>query len=134
MGDGHEQRRRAIRRSARNRARHHEISAANASPPSSAASAPRIARATKSSAPKAASSCDPAFEYAEGLGYELTIGEKKQRKKFAKSDQFAPELVHFAKCVRANRRPEPSGMEGLIDVAIIEAIHDIDLHGWLGRR
>jgi glucose-fructose oxidoreductase len=66
---------------------------------------------------------DPAYEYAEGLGYELTIGEKKKRKKFAKSDQFAPELIHFAKCLRANRRPEPSGKEGLIDVAIIEAIH-----------
>jgi predicted dehydrogenase len=67
--------------------------------------------------------CDPAFEYAEGLGYELTVGEKTKRKKFTKSDQFAPELVHFAKCVRANRGPEPSGLEGLIDVAIIEAIH-----------
>lgn len=67
--------------------------------------------------------CDPAYHYAEGLSYELTVGEKKKRKKFAKSDQFAPELVHFAKCVRANRRPEPSGLEGLIDVAIIEAIH-----------
>src|SRR6187402_1745485 len=66
---------------------------------------------------------DPAFEYAEGLSYELTVGEKKKRKKFAKSDQFAPELIHFAKCVRANRRPEPSGLEGLIDVAIIDAIH-----------
>jgi glucose-fructose oxidoreductase len=66
---------------------------------------------------------DPAFEYAEGLGYELTVGEKKKRKKFAKSDQFAPELVYFAQCVRANRRPEPSGLEGLIDVSIIEAIH-----------
>ena len=74
---------------------------------------------------------DPAFEYAEGLGYELTVGEKKKRKKFAKSDQFAPELVHFAKCVRANRRPEPSGVEGLIDVAIIEAIHrSISSGGW----
>jgi glucose-fructose oxidoreductase len=79
---------------------------------------------------------DPAFEYAEGLSYELTLsqkkgGDKKQRKKFAKSDQFAPELVHFAKCVRANRRPEPSGMEGLIDVAIIDAIHrSITTGGW----
>jgi len=79
---------------------------------------------------------DPAFEYAEGLSYELTLsqkkgGDKKQRKQFAKSDQFAPELVHFAKCVRANRRPEPSGMEGLIDVAIIDAIHrSIAAGGW----
>ncbi len=65
---------------------------------------------------------DPAFEYAEGLAYELTVGEKKKRKKFAKSDQFAPELIHFAQSVRRNERPEPSGKEGLIDVAIIEAL------------
>jgi predicted dehydrogenase len=68
--------------------------------------------------------CDPAYEYAEGLGYELTIGEKKKKKKFAKSDQFAPELIYFADCVRRDRTPEPSGKEGLIDVAIIEAIHE----------
>ena len=67
---------------------------------------------------------DPAYEYAEGLGYELTIGEKKKRKKFAKSDQFAAELVYFARCVSRDVRPEPSGKEGLIDVAIIEAIHE----------
>jgi len=74
---------------------------------------------------------DPAFEYAAGLSYELTIGEKKKRKKFAKSDQFAPELVYFAKCVRANKRPEPSGIEGLIDVAIIDSIHrSIRTGGW----
>jgi predicted dehydrogenase len=75
--------------------------------------------------------CDPAFEYAEGLSYELTVGEKKKRKKFSKSDQFAPELVHFAKSVRAGKTPEPSGLEGLIDVAIIEAIHrSINSGGW----
>ena len=79
---------------------------------------------------------DPAFEYAEGLELRTQYcskdgGEKKKRKKFAKSDQFAPELVHFAKCVRANRRPEPSGTEGLIDVAIIDAIHrSIASGGW----
>jgi glucose-fructose oxidoreductase len=67
--------------------------------------------------------CEPAFEYAEGLAYELTIGERKRKKQFSKSDQFAPELIHFAQSVRARRKPEPSGKEGLIDVAIIEAIH-----------
>jgi len=66
---------------------------------------------------------DPAYEYAEGLAYEMRIGDKRQRKTFAKSDQFAPELIHFAKSVKARRSPEPSGKEGLIDVAIIEAIH-----------
>jgi predicted dehydrogenase len=66
---------------------------------------------------------DPAYEYATGLAYELEIGGRKKRKSFAKSDQFAPELVHFAKCVKARRDPEPSGKEGLVDVAVIEAIH-----------
>jgi len=75
---------------------------------------------------------DPAYEYAEGLGYELTVGEKKKKKKFAKSDQFAPELVYFAGCVRNGMDPEPSGQEGLIDVAIIEAIHEsIDSGSWV---
>ena len=74
---------------------------------------------------------DPAFDYAEGLAYELRIGETRRRKSFAKSDQFAPELIHFAKSVRARRAPEPSGKEGLIDVAIIEAIHrSIDSGTW----
>ena len=67
--------------------------------------------------------CEPAYEYAEGLAYELTVDGKMKRKQFSKSDQFAPELIHFAKCVRTGRRPEPSGKEGLIDVAILEAIH-----------
>jgi glucose-fructose oxidoreductase len=70
---------------------------------------------------------DPAFDYAQELGYEVTIvgkkGEKKRKKQFARSDQFAPELIHFAQAVRARRKPEPSGKEGLIDVAIIDAIH-----------
>jgi len=74
---------------------------------------------------------DPAFDYAEKLSYELTIGEKKKRVKFSKSDQFAPELVHFAKCVRAGKAPEPSGTEGLIDVAIIDSIHrSLGTGGW----
>ena len=67
--------------------------------------------------------------------------EKKKRKKFAKSDQFAPELVYFAQCVRDGREPEPSGKEGLIDVTIIEAIHRslkagtwVDLRATPGRR
>lgn len=66
---------------------------------------------------------DPAYEYAMGLGYELRIGERKQKKKFAKSDQFAPELLYFSDCVLENRDPEPSGAEGLADVRIIEGMN-----------
>lgn len=75
--------------------------------------------------------CDPAYEYAEGLGYELTVNGKTKKKKFAKSDQFAPELIHFAQCIRSGKTVEPSGKEGLIDVAVIEAIHrSLDSGQW----
>jgi predicted dehydrogenase len=67
--------------------------------------------------------CEPAFDYTVPLAYSLTLGERTRKKAFAKRDQFAPELIHFAQRVRARRKPEPSGKEGLIDVAIIEAIH-----------
>ena len=65
---------------------------------------------------------DPAFEYAVGLSYRLKIGERETKKKFSKSDQFAPELLHFSDCVLTGRDPEPSGEEGLADVQIIEAM------------
>ena len=62
---------------------------------------------------------DPAYEYAEGLGYELAVGERHSHKQFAKSDQFAPQLLYFSDCVLNDREPEPSGEEGLADVRII---------------
>jgi len=65
---------------------------------------------------------EPAYEYAEGLAYEVRIGERKQKKKFAKSDQFAPELIYFSDCVLKNREPEPSGDEGLADMRVIEGM------------
>jgi predicted dehydrogenase len=65
---------------------------------------------------------DPAYEYAVGLSYRLKIGERETKKKFSKSDQFAPELLYFSDCVLEDREPEPSGEEGLADVRIIEAM------------
>ena len=67
---------------------------------------------------------DPAYEYAEGLAYELTIGEKTTRKKIGKRDQFAPELLYFSDCIRHNRNPEPSGEDGLQDVRIVQALYE----------
>jgi glucose-fructose oxidoreductase len=65
---------------------------------------------------------DPAYEYAEGLGYRVKVGERERNKKFAKSDQFAPELLYFSDCILHDRDPEPSGKEGLADVCIIEGM------------
>jgi predicted dehydrogenase len=66
----------------------------------------------------------PAYEYAEGLAYELTIDGKTTRKKIGKRDQFAPELLYFSDCVLRNREPEPSGQEGLQDVRIVQALYE----------
>jgi len=66
---------------------------------------------------------DPAYEYAEGLTYRLTIDGKTTRKTTAKHDQFAPELLYFSDCILKDREPEPSGEEGLQDVRIVEALY-----------
>ena len=66
---------------------------------------------------------DPAYEYAEGSEYSLTIDGKTKRKAFSKHDQFAPELLYFSDCILANREPEPSGEEGLQDVRIVQALY-----------
>ena len=66
---------------------------------------------------------DPAYEYAEGLEYTLTIDGRTTRKSVGKRDQFAPELVYFSDCILNDRQPEPSGEEGLQDVRIVQALY-----------
>src|SRR5215469_4364981 len=66
---------------------------------------------------------DPAYEYAQGIRLEVTIGGKKTTRSFPKRDQFAAELSYFSNCILRNKQPEPSGLEGLADVRIIEAIY-----------
>ena len=66
---------------------------------------------------------DPAYEYAEGLSYVLTVDGKRTRKQTGKRDQFAPELLYFSDCILDNREPEPSGEEGLQDVRIVQALY-----------
>jgi len=67
---------------------------------------------------------DPAYEYAGGLKYTLTIDGKRRTKSIGKRDQFAPELLYFSDCILHDRQPEPSGEEGLQDVRIVEALYE----------
>jgi predicted dehydrogenase len=66
---------------------------------------------------------DPAYEYAEGLSYRLTIGGRTTKKTVGKRDQFAAELLYFSDCILNDRKPEPSGEEGLQDVRIVQALY-----------
>jgi Oxidoreductase family, C-terminal alpha/beta domain len=57
------------------------------------------------------------------LAYELTVNGKTTRKTSGKRDQFAAELLYFSDCILHDRKPEPSGEEGLQDVRIVEALY-----------
>jgi predicted dehydrogenase len=66
---------------------------------------------------------DPAYDYATELTVRTQVqGRKPQEKRFPKRDQVAAELDAFARCVREDREPEPSGEEGLADMRVIDAI------------
>jgi glucose-fructose oxidoreductase len=67
---------------------------------------------------------DPAYEYAQGLSYALTVDGKTTRKRVGKRDHFAPQLLYFSDCILKNRTPEPSGEEGMQDVRIVQALYE----------
>jgi predicted dehydrogenase len=67
---------------------------------------------------------DPAYEYAEGLAYEMTVNGKTTRRRVGKRDQFAPQLLYFSDCILKDCEPEPSGEEGLQDVRIVQALYE----------
>jgi predicted dehydrogenase len=66
---------------------------------------------------------EPAYEYAMALQHRLTLDGERKERRFAKRDQFAPELLYFSDCVLKNHQPEPGPDEGLADVRIIEALY-----------
>jgi glucose-fructose oxidoreductase len=67
---------------------------------------------------------EPAYDYSMAIKHRITIGEETTNRTFSKRDQFAAELTYFSNCIRKNKEPEPSGMEGLADVRIVRAIYE----------
>ncbi len=69
---------------------------------------------------------DPAFPY-RGLMVEGEYTEGKNVFKHHPSipdkDQFAPQMDHFAECIKSNQTPYTPGEEGLQDMKIMEAIY-----------
>lgn len=66
---------------------------------------------------------EPAYDYAGKLKHHLTIDGKLTTKTFKERDQFAPELIYFSDCILNDTEPEPSGLEGMIDVHIIRSLY-----------
>jgi predicted dehydrogenase len=67
---------------------------------------------------------DPAFPYAEEKRLFGQIGERWFGKVYGPSEEFHLELDHLAACIRANRQPQPDGITGMRDVAVMEAIYE----------
>lgn len=65
---------------------------------------------------------DPAYEYAEDVSSELTVGDRTRKREYRKHDQFAAELAYFSDCVQNDRAPEPDGAEGLADLRVVHAV------------
>lgn len=65
---------------------------------------------------------DPAYSHTGERAMTVTVGGESKDTTFPDCDQIAPEIVYFSDCILKDRRPEPDGREGLIDLRIIEAI------------
>ena len=65
---------------------------------------------------------DNAYEYAAEMRLRVFSKHGDKERTFEKRDQIAAEIEYFARCIREDRDPEPSGWEGLEDVRILQAI------------
>lgn len=66
---------------------------------------------------------DNAYDYTADMTMRITGQHGTKTRTFEKRDQIAAEIEYFARCIRDNTEPEPSGWEGLADVRILQAIH-----------
>lgn len=64
-----------------------------------------------------------AYLYDTPMQMDVVRQGQHEELTFEPTDQFAGELVYFSDCVLNDRAPEPSGLEGLQDVRIVEAIY-----------
>jgi predicted dehydrogenase len=66
---------------------------------------------------------NPAFAFEEERRLFGKIQGRWFERKFKVIDEFVLELDGFADCIRLGRDPEPDGMEGLRDIATVQAIY-----------
>ncbi|MBW4616974.1 MAG: Gfo/Idh/MocA family oxidoreductase [Desmonostoc vinosum HA7617-LM4] len=66
---------------------------------------------------------ESAYTWQGRLKHYLTINGETQERAFDAHDQLAAEFTYFSDCILQDKDPEPSGMEGLNDVRIIQALY-----------
>jgi len=65
----------------------------------------------------------PAYRHEVESRLVLSRQGRAEEMTFPPTNQFAEEITYFSNCILTNRQPEPSGIEGLQDVRIVEAIY-----------
>ncbi|WP_052049651.1 Gfo/Idh/MocA family protein [Leptolyngbya sp. KIOST-1] len=66
---------------------------------------------------------DPAYAWQGELTHYLTIDGETREQSFEPHGQLAAEFAYFSNCILQNEDLEPSGVEGLNDIRIIQALH-----------
>jgi len=64
-----------------------------------------------------------AYRHDVPVTLEMVRRGQREELAFEPTDQFAAELSYFSTCILQDRPPEPSGIEGLQDVRLVEAIY-----------
>jgi predicted dehydrogenase len=64
-----------------------------------------------------------AYAYEGGITMTIVRDGHAEELTYESTDQFAAEIAYFSDCLVTERQPEPSGIDGLQDVRIIEAIY-----------
>ena len=71
----------------------------------------------------------PAYQVGVGIKHELTVEGKKSTESFKITDHFGGELKYFSDCILEDKRPEPDGEEGMLDVRVLVAIENALVSG-----
>lgn len=66
---------------------------------------------------------DPAYSWHGELTHYLTVDGETQEQSFEPHSQLAAEFTYFSNCILQDEDLEPSGVEGLNDIRIIQALH-----------
>lgn len=64
-----------------------------------------------------------AYRHTEPMTIQIVRGGRVEELTFEPGDPFGATLTYFSDCVVSDRQPEPSGIDGLQDVRIVEAIY-----------
>jgi len=64
-----------------------------------------------------------AYQHVAPTSLEILRRGEAETLSFQPTDQFAADLSYFSTCILQDREPEPSGLQGLQDVRLVEAIY-----------